>query len=118
MSTLMSVDMNIERSSTRLHAPPGGKTSICFGDYDSSQLYSSKSTPKPNQHQTALKPSMSDLLSSRSSEEEEDVDDVKKVVLKSTSSQMDSIFSSENEAPKPNTRVRQAPGGKSSLVLG
>ena len=31
MSTLMSRDLNIERSSTRLHAPPGGKSSISFG---------------------------------------------------------------------------------------
>lgn len=31
MSTLMSVDMNIERSSTRLHAPPGGKSSFSLG---------------------------------------------------------------------------------------
>ncbi len=27
----MSRDLNIERSSTRLHAPPGGKSSISFG---------------------------------------------------------------------------------------
>jgi hypothetical protein len=33
MSTLMSVDMNIERSSTRLHAPPGGKSSFSLS-YD------------------------------------------------------------------------------------
>lgn len=29
----MSVDMNIERSSTRLHAPPGGKSSFSLS-YD------------------------------------------------------------------------------------
>ena len=34
MSTLTSADMNITRSSTRLHAPPGGHTSISFGDSD------------------------------------------------------------------------------------
>ena len=33
MSTLTSVDMNVDRSSTRLHAPPGGKTSICLGTF-------------------------------------------------------------------------------------
>mmetsp|Transcript_25491 Transcript_25491/g.37615 ORF Transcript_25491/g.37615 Transcript_25491/m.37615 type:complete len:360 (+) Transcript_25491:118-1197(+) len=32
MSTKMSTDLNIERSSTRRHAPPGGNSSICFGD--------------------------------------------------------------------------------------
>lgn len=31
MSTLMSKDLNIVRPSTRLHAPPGGKSSISFG---------------------------------------------------------------------------------------
>ena len=32
MSTLTSKDINLERSSTRLHAPPGGQSSIVFGD--------------------------------------------------------------------------------------
>jgi hypothetical protein len=32
MSTKMSKDLHIERSSTRLHAPPGGKTSFSLGD--------------------------------------------------------------------------------------
>ncbi|CAM9219687.1 unnamed protein product, partial [Heterosigma akashiwo] len=31
-STLMSTDMNITRSTTRRHAPPGGTSSIVFGD--------------------------------------------------------------------------------------
>jgi calcyphosin len=35
-STLTSADMVVGRSSTRVHAPPGGKTSISFGDQDSS----------------------------------------------------------------------------------
>mmetsp|Transcript_17071 Transcript_17071/g.32145 ORF Transcript_17071/g.32145 Transcript_17071/m.32145 type:complete len:172 (-) Transcript_17071:240-755(-) len=45
MSTLTSVDMNIDRSSTRLHAPPGGQSSICFGTYGSEQPVS-KPTPR------------------------------------------------------------------------
>jgi len=32
MSTLLSTDMILERSSTRLHAPPGGHSSISFGN--------------------------------------------------------------------------------------
>ena len=32
MSTLMSSDMNLSRPSTRTHAPPGGVSSISFGD--------------------------------------------------------------------------------------
>jgi len=31
-STLTSTDLNLSRSSTRRHAPPGGQTSISFGD--------------------------------------------------------------------------------------
>jgi calcyphosin len=36
-STLTSADMVVGRSSTRVHAPPGGRTSISFGDQDSSK---------------------------------------------------------------------------------
>jgi hypothetical protein len=31
MSTKMSTDLNVTRPSTRLHAPPGGATTISFG---------------------------------------------------------------------------------------
>lgn len=31
-SVLTSLNMNVDRSTTRVHAPPGGKTSICFGE--------------------------------------------------------------------------------------
>jgi hypothetical protein len=31
MSTLMSTDLNLKRSTTRVHAPPGGATTISFG---------------------------------------------------------------------------------------
>lgn len=33
-SVLTSADLNITRSSTRLHAPPGGHSSISFGSYE------------------------------------------------------------------------------------
>ena len=117
MSTLMSVDMNIERSSTRLHAPPGGKTSICFGEYDTSQNYPTKAAPTSRRHQTGAKSSMSDLLSPRNTEEEEEDEEIVKKMPTSNSAQMAGIFS-ENVDPKPAVRVRQAPGGRSSLVLG
>jgi calcyphosin len=39
--------MVVGRSSTRVHAPPGGKTSISFGDQDSSSSSSSKPAPAP-----------------------------------------------------------------------
>ena len=32
-STLTSKDIILGRSSTRVHAAPGGRSSICFGDY-------------------------------------------------------------------------------------
>ena len=32
MSTKLSTDLHITRPTTRLHAPPGGTTSITFGD--------------------------------------------------------------------------------------
>ena len=34
MSTLLSTDMHIKRSTTRLHAPPGGLTTINLGGGD------------------------------------------------------------------------------------
>lgn len=33
MSTKLSTDMVLNKPSTRLHAPPGGASSIFFGDY-------------------------------------------------------------------------------------
>ena len=44
MSTLTSKDINLERSSTRLHAPPGGQSSIVFGDSDGKVFSSILST--------------------------------------------------------------------------
>lgn len=35
MSTKTSADIHVNRSSTRIHRPPGGATTISFGDYDS-----------------------------------------------------------------------------------
>jgi hypothetical protein len=34
MSTKTSADMHVDRSSTRRHAPPGGKSTFSFGSYD------------------------------------------------------------------------------------
>jgi hypothetical protein len=115
MSTLMSVDMNIERSSTRLHAPPGGKTSISFGDYNTADNY----TTKPTRKTSPVKSSMSDLLSPRDDKKEEDEEEiVAKVIKPSNSSQMADVMNSENTAPRTAVRVRYAPGGASTLVLG
>lgn len=107
--------MNIERSSTRLHAPPGGKTSISFGDYNTADNY----PPNPARKSAApVKTSMSDLLSPRDDEKEEDKEIISKIIKPSNSSQMADVMNSENAAPRSAVRVRQAPGGTSSLVLG
>jgi hypothetical protein len=146
MSTLMSRDLNIgnislfslvplpsltnlfpERSSTRLHAPPGGKSSICFGDSSApSTSYptnKSKDTYVPNQSYAPQKKnnqvSMSDLLSQSEEEtEEEKRKRLAKRTNNSNSNQMTDAMNYENTKPRSSTRVRQAPGGTSSLVLG
>lgn len=47
MSTLNSCDMNIERSSTRIKAPPGGQSSIFFGDCAPEVHNTSRSHSRP-----------------------------------------------------------------------
>jgi hypothetical protein len=62
---------------------------------------------------------MGDLLSQR---EEETEEEKRKRLAKrgnnSNSNQMTDAMNYENTMPRSSTRVRQAPGGKSSLVLG
>ena len=48
MSTLTSVDMNLNRSSTRLHAPPGGKSSLCLGTYAQDENIANSRPPTTN----------------------------------------------------------------------
>mmetsp|Transcript_1830 Transcript_1830/g.2899 ORF Transcript_1830/g.2899 Transcript_1830/m.2899 type:complete len:337 (+) Transcript_1830:78-1088(+) len=53
MSTKMSTDLNIVRSSTRRHAPPGGKSSICIGDssaYESANITGRRHQPYDQTH--------------------------------------------------------------------
>eukprot|EP00604_Paraphysomonas_vestita_P000827 CAMPEP_0174818572 /NCGR_PEP_ID=MMETSP1107-20130205/1307_1 /TAXON_ID=36770 /ORGANISM="Paraphysomonas vestita, Strain GFlagA" /LENGTH=143 /DNA_ID=CAMNT_0016030599 /DNA_START=55 /DNA_END=486 /DNA_ORIENTATION=+ len=143
MSTLMSRDLNIERSSTRLHAPPGGKSSISFGDDTSSSSsyptkrntpqtqYSQQYQQQQNQQQTAsygkstpknTQVSMSDLLSQNhnSSYDNEEEERKKRNQQRGStnSSQMTAAMNHENVMPKTSTRVRQAPGGRSTIVIG
>ncbi len=52
MSTKLSTDMITNRPSTKLHAPPGGASTISFGDPYSttpknSTVAASKNEPKP-----------------------------------------------------------------------
>lgn len=47
MSTKLSTDMIYNKSSTRLHAPPGGASTIFFGDYEPPSKSVVKHEPKP-----------------------------------------------------------------------
>lgn len=46
MSTKLSTDLNITRPSTKLHNPPGGRTTISFGDPDSTTPPAAFKTPE------------------------------------------------------------------------
>lgn len=62
---------------------------------------------------------MSNLLSQQNDSDDEENEKKKKLQRRPTnSSQMTELMNPENMAPRTSTRVRQAPGGKSSLVLG
>ena len=98
----MSRDLNIERSSTRLHAPPGGKSSFSIGgDYEpvkkpvaAAPAPVAAAAPAPVAAPAPAQP-------------------------RAEQSSMGSILAQEN-APVQRTavRVRQAPGGASSIVIG
>ena len=178
MSTLMSRDLNIERSSTRLHAPPGGKSSISFGSDEPfkkpavvvpvvtetapvvtapvvtetapvvtetapvTELLSVFSVPVTASPMKATAPvsSMSSIIS-----QEVTAPVVAPVTARRGHPSDSSIFNNQNEAPAapvtarrghpndssmkgiisqdegvtaPVRRVRQAPGGNSSIIFG
>jgi len=62
MSTLLSTDMHINRASTRVHAPPGGQSSVAFG-YDAPE----RTKPKTNHDSPAKPVSLAQYASSGSS---------------------------------------------------
>lgn len=76
----------------------------------------------PNTQNYAAKnnqPSMGNLLSQQHDSDDENNNQKKRLQRKTTnSSQMTELMNPDNVAPKPSTRVRQAPGGTSTLVLG
>lgn len=81
----------IERSSTKLHAPPGGRTSIIFGDGSDDRF-----TEKYSTHKKAAP------MNARGAE-----------------NNMRNIINQQDQQPAANNRrVRQAPGGTSSIVIG
>lgn len=85
---------DLDRPSTRLHAPPGGKSSICFGDY-------SEPVEKPVRRAQNVN-TLADIVNGQSTPRGVPGAAVPKA----------------EEAPAPTRRVRQAPGGTSSIVLG
>jgi hypothetical protein len=90
----MSRDLNIERSSTRLHAPPGGKSSWSIGgDYNDEPV-------KPKAAVVAAPVA------------------VEPVVHRASQSSMAGLISQQEQQPRAAVRVRQAPGGASSIVIG
>ena len=114
MSTKMSNDLILERSSTRLHAPPGGKSSMAgiFGGYEApapkadakaatgactqgivSQQYMENIAPQRNGKATSLSGH----------------------AMQSGSSMKDLMGGDSVAAP---ARRRQAPGGNSTFTLG
>jgi hypothetical protein len=128
MSTLTSVDMNIDRSSTRLHAPPGGQSSICFGTYgqdenvakpvnraQSNNIFGAEQTNdvvKPSR-----RPSANNIYGS--DETEEELERKRQLARRPSNSQgMGNVMAPVDEAPVTARRCRQAPGGTSSFTLG
>jgi hypothetical protein len=96
----MSRDLNIERSSTRLHAPPGGKSSWSIGG-DYSEPVKPKAVPAPAPAPVAAPAPAA----------------VEPVVHRASQSSMAGIIS-QDQQPRAAVRVRQAPGGASSIVIG
>ena len=112
MSTKMSSDMVIERSSTRLHAPPGGKSSICFGSYEPEVV-------KPTNRGVAKESANTGMISQQYAENVEPQRNAKKPYAnnqQSGSSMKDIMGGADTAATF--TRVRQAPGGNSTFTLG
>ena len=88
-----------ERPSTRLHAPPGGVSSISFGD----------DTPSNTKQPAAAARATNNIFG-----EQEDPKPSTSGVRR-TPAQSAAI---ENNQPAAGGRVKQQPGGNSSLVLG
>lgn len=134
MSTLTSIDMNINRSSTRLHAPPGGQSSICFGTYgldapvvkptqrnNINNIYGGdqviNDVAKPLRRPSTNSTNQNNIYGS---DDETEAQLKKRLEARrpSNSQGMSNVMSYEENQPPAARRVRQAPGGTSSLTLG
>lgn len=103
----MSTDMVMERSSTRLHAPPGGKSSICFGSYE----------PEPVMKKAVLPAASVQVAPSENIEPAKNCrTSAAGAAMQSGSSMKDAMGGGPDSAPV--VRRRQAPGGNSTFTLG
>ena len=103
-----------DRSSTRLHAPPGGKTSICLGNSQPEDVV------KPLRRGSASAASSNNNIFGNQQESEEELEK-KRVAARRPSNSLGMsgvMHHDENEAPTTARRVRQAPGGTSTFTLG
>ena len=100
----MSRDLNITRPTTKLHAPPGGKSSFSIGgDYEPIKA---KPTPVATPAVVAAPAPVPAAVS-------ENVP-----VAAPAPVQRGSLMQSEAPVQRAAVRVRQAPGGASSIVIG
>ena len=101
----------IERSSTRLHAPPGGVSSISFGDYV---------PPHAQKQQAAVPQAVSRIVAPKVDPSAESSFNMRKASLPSAmnGSTMTNTVSDENRAPVTGRRIQHPPGGRSSIVIG
>jgi hypothetical protein len=129
----MSTDMNIDRSSTRVWAPPGGKTSICFGDDAPAKAAAPKNTNfqvptgRENaapQQQAAPQQNRRGYNNSSSISFGDDSTPAyvrpapKQAAPAPTGFQAQQNNGNFQQQQQSNHRVRQAPGGTSSFTLG
>jgi len=110
----MSRDLNIERSSTRLHAPPGGKSSFSIGGYPDEPV------KKPVAAAPAAAPAaVAAPVAAAAAAPVTAAAAPAPVSHRAEQSSMGSLLA-QDAAPAQRTavRVRQAPGGASSIVIG
>lgn len=111
MSTLTSRDMNVERSTTRLHAPPGGKSSFSLS-HDEGPGAAAAAVVKKTV--VAPTPVVSAPVATPTPGQQENVVPVQKF---NSSGNMAGVFG-EVEKPAARRNVRAPPGGHSTFTLG
>jgi len=129
----MSTDMNIDRSSSRVLAPPGGKTSISFGGDEPVKVAAPKNNhfqAPTNGRENVAPQQAAPVANKRAYGNSSSIcfgdDNTPAYVRPSTkqaapaptgfqSQQTNGNFQQQQQS---NHRVRQAPGGSSSFTLG